>query len=356
MQEETKNYIYFSFHIEHDKMPSMVKIGGTKNWNNRIDQHLSSHLAYFVVCETDKDFKAIEQDIKIRYYDKRIKREHYKYHYGMLRDIINEFKLNLECVVAPLLEKEYDFIYDYMEFKEPLLMDRKLRDSKSEPEVKELRSYASVQPITYEQRVEIESMQSKGEVNNESKIQLDKYYHDEIVEVKEIVNVPETYTESQCEELVVKVKDKVFDSFRKKNLLPLIDHKMLRNDPSRFIGKVKRLGERHMGSISDRWSNTLTMDKLSVKLGLKHIYDIETVIKREDILKSDTKELIMTMSKIFNYTLPTDDKGWIGNLRAIIRKHTKIMSLEGIDHHMKKFKLKHKESILQHVDLWEVIK
>ena len=220
-------------------------------------------------------------------------------------------------------------------------------------------SLSDIKSITYEQKVEIECLQIKGEVNSDQRIQLDKYYHDEIIKIEEIVNVPENMSETECESLFVKVQDKVFDMFRKKDFKPLIDHKMLRVNPDKFRDKIKRLGDRNIAFMTDRWSDTLTMNDLSVKLGVNHLFDTETIIKRGTIMKPDVKELIISMSKRYNFKAPVSEKDYIMNLRLIIGRHTKIMSMERVgrnDQKIENFKLRPKDLTLNHVNLWEIIK
>lgn len=122
LKEYKHNYIYFSFTISHDMVPVLVKIGGSNNWEKRIDQHLTSSISYFIICETNSKFPSIERDIKKLYFEKWVMREHYKYDYGMIRDIIKRLNLKFLYVIVPFnLGEEFNFIYKHMEFKEPVM-------------------------------------------------------------------------------------------------------------------------------------------------------------------------------------------------------------------------------------------
>lgn len=109
-------FIYFSFNIEHNIMPTIVKIGGSENWQNRTSQHLTSHLCYSIVCKCNANYHIVENQIKIKYNKQHVIREHYRYYFGMMSDIISDFDLKLICVTAPELPDDLCAWKKYIEF------------------------------------------------------------------------------------------------------------------------------------------------------------------------------------------------------------------------------------------------
>ena len=350
-----ENYIYFAFHIEHDMMPSIVKIGGTKNWNKRIDQYEKQNISYFVICQTDKDFLQIERDIRKLYFDKRIIREHYKYHYGMIEEIISGFKLKFLCVAVPTLKKEYDYIYDYMEFKEPIFTSEKVKEKDIvKVEQIEIISFNDIPDITFKESIAIEQkiIDGRETVNIDDKLALNKYQFKEKVKLKEII-VDDKWTENQSNEMFHKVEDELFNIYSRGDIDKFSLHKHI-DDPY-FKGSMLSETNNNPYTISGTYSQVIAFEQLRKALGLKSICDCETVITRDKIMEN--KDLVIQCAEMLQLK-PLRPDGIIKGFGDCIRRYTRIFSIECMGSHKneyQKFKLKPINKILSHVDLWDSI-
>lgn len=106
------SFIYFRFNIEHDVVPKLVKIGGTKDYKSRSASHKTSSSCYIIVFSSiEVNFNTVETSIKRDFKKHRHYSEEYHYYEGMIDDIAKLYGLTLVTVcLPPDLDDRFSFV------------------------------------------------------------------------------------------------------------------------------------------------------------------------------------------------------------------------------------------------------